>query len=105
HGRGRVRCGGDQGAVGRSRSRHGRAEDAGRVWRAMTSETVDITVNGEQRAVPRGASLLELLQSLALDPRAVVVGHNPALVRRPALGQVKVAPGDAVELVHFVGGG
>ena len=71
----------------------------------MKDETIDITVNGEQRAVPRDASLLELLQSLQLDPRAVVVEHNRAIVRRPALGQVKVAPGDAVELVQFVGGG
>jgi len=62
------------------------------------SDTVDVMVNGEPRAVARGATLLELLQSLALDPRAVIV-------RRPALGVVTVEPGDAIELVHFVGGG
>ena len=71
----------------------------------MKDETIDITLNGEQRAVPRDASLLDLLQSLELDPQAVVVEHNRAIVRRPALGRVKVAAGDAVELVHFVGGG
>ncbi len=69
------------------------------------SETIDVTVNGERRAVARGATLLELLQALALDPRAVVVEHNRAIVRRPKLGDVTVAPGDAIELVHFVGGG
>ncbi len=69
------------------------------------SETIDVTVNGERRAVARGATLLQLLQSLALDPRAVVVEHNRAIVRRPKLGDVTVAPGDAIELVHFVGGG
>ena len=69
------------------------------------NDTVDITVNGEPRAVARGATLLALLESLALDPRAVVVEHNRAIVRRPALGAVTVAPGDAIELVHFVGGG
>ncbi len=69
------------------------------------SETIDVTVNGERRAVARGATLLELLRSLALDPRAVVVEHNRAIVRRPKLGDVTVAPGDAIELVHFVGGG
>lgn len=69
------------------------------------TETIDITVNGERRAVTRGATLLELLRSLALDPRAVVVEHNRAIVRRPRLGDVTVAPGDAIELVHFVGGG
>ena len=67
--------------------------------------TIDVTVNGEPRAVAPGATLLELLGSLALDPRAVVVEHNRRIVRRPELGQVRVAAGDAVELVQFVGGG
>ena len=69
------------------------------------SDTIEIVVNGEPRAVTSGQSLLELLAALELDPRAVVVEHNRHIVRRPALGDVRVAPGDAVELVHFVGGG
>jgi len=69
------------------------------------NETIQIVVNGEPRAIADGASLLELLAALELDPRAVVVEHNRHIVRRPALGDVRVAPGDAVELVHFVGGG
>ncbi len=69
------------------------------------NDMVDVMVNGEARAVARGATLLELLESLALDPRAVVVEHNRTIVRRPRLGAVTVAPGDAIELVHFVGGG
>ncbi len=69
------------------------------------SDTVDIVLNGQPRAVARGATLLDLLASLALDPRGVVVERNRAIVRRPDLGDVTVAPGDAIELVHFVGGG
>lgn len=69
------------------------------------NDTIDVTVNGELRAVARGATLLELVRSLALDPRAVVVEHNRMIVRRPRLDTVTVAPGDAIELVHFVGGG
>ena len=68
-------------------------------------DTIDVVINGERRAIPPGATLLELLAVLALDPRAVVVEHNRHIVRRPALGDVRVAPGDAIELVHFVGGG
>lgn len=71
----------------------------------MTTATIDILVNGESRAVTHGASLLELLQSLQLDPRSVVVEHNRQIVRRPALTDVRVNAGDMVELVHFVGGG
>jgi thiamine biosynthesis protein ThiS len=69
------------------------------------NDTIDVTVNGAPRAVARGATLLELVRSLALDPRAVVVEHNRTIVRRPRLDAVTVAPGDAIELVHFVGGG
>jgi thiamine biosynthesis protein ThiS len=72
--------------------------------RDMTT-TIEVTVNGERRSVPRDASLLDVLATLALDPRTVVVEHNRAIVRRPALGAVRVAPGDTLELVHFVGGG
>jgi len=69
------------------------------------NDTIDVVVNGERRAVARGVTLLELLAGLELDPRAVVVEHNRTIVRRPRLGEVTVAPGDAIELVHFVGGG
>jgi len=69
------------------------------------TEKIDIALNGERRAVESGLTLLGLVRSLDLDPRAVVVEHNRAIVRRPALGDVRVAPGDAIELVHFVGGG
>jgi thiamine biosynthesis protein ThiS len=67
--------------------------------------TMDVVVNGERRTVARGASLLELLRALDLDPRRVVVEHNRSIVRRPALHDVRLAAGDSVELVHFVGGG
>jgi len=69
------------------------------------TEAIEVVVNGEPRAVRAGATLLALLRELDLDPRSVVVEHNRRIVRRPALGDVTVAPGDAVELVHFVGGG
>jgi thiamine biosynthesis protein ThiS len=64
-----------------------------------------ITVNGEARRVPGPASLDDLLRTLGLDPRAVVVEHNRRIVRRAQLAGTPLAPGDAVEVVHFVGGG
>jgi len=66
---------------------------------------LDILVNGEPRRVAERASLLDLLETLGLDPRTVVVELNREIVRRPRLGETMLAPGDAVELVHFVGGG
>jgi len=66
---------------------------------------IEVQVNGERRAVPVDATLLDLLGVLHLDPRVVVVEHNRQIVRRTELEQSRLAPGDAIELVHFVGGG
>ncbi|HJS44182.1 MAG TPA: sulfur carrier protein ThiS [Gemmatimonadales bacterium] len=65
---------------------------------------MDVVINGEHRQIS-GGTLLDVLQELELDPRAVVVEHNRKIVRRPALNEVTVASGDAIEVVHFVGGG
>lgn len=64
-----------------------------------------VVVNGEERRVPGPATLLDLLAHLGLDPRTVVVERNREIVRRPRLGDTALAEGDAIELVHFVGGG
>lgn len=64
-----------------------------------------VLINGEPRRVPSPSSLLELLAHLGLDPRTVVVERNREIVRRPRLGETMVEEGDAIELVHFVGGG
>jgi thiamine biosynthesis protein ThiS len=64
-----------------------------------------IVVNGDERTVPGPATLLDLLRHLGLDARTVVVELNREIVRRPKLGETSLAPGDSVELVHFVGGG
>lgn len=64
-----------------------------------------IIVNGDPREVGDASTLLDLLKRLDLDPRTVVVEHNREIVRRPRLAEVSLSDGDAVEVVHFVGGG
>ncbi len=66
---------------------------------------LEIMVNGEPRHVPGPATAADLLRHLGLDPRTVVVELNRQIVRRPQLDDTALADGDAVELVHFVGGG
>ena len=66
---------------------------------------LEILVNGEPRRVPSPATASDLLHHLGLDPRTVVVEVNRKIVRRPELGETALSDGDAVELVHFVGGG
>lgn len=64
-----------------------------------------LTINGDPRTVTDASTVEQLLLSLKLDPRAVVVELNRAIVRRPAIATTRVADGDVVEIVHFVGGG
>jgi thiamine biosynthesis protein ThiS len=69
------------------------------------NEEMTVVVNGEERQVDGTASALDLLRSLGLDPRTVVVEVNRRIVRRPALADTWLNDGDQIELVHFVGGG
>jgi thiamine biosynthesis protein ThiS len=66
---------------------------------------LEILVNGEPRRVTAPATVADLLRQLSLDPRAVVVELNRQIIRRPQLQDTPLTDGDAVELVHFVGGG
>ena len=66
---------------------------------------LEIVVNGEPHRLPSPATVADLLRHLSLDPRTVVVEVNRRIVRRPELQATGLADGDAVELVHFVGGG
>ncbi|HEX2203469.1 MAG TPA: sulfur carrier protein ThiS [Longimicrobium sp.] len=69
------------------------------------AETIRVRINGDEREVPAGLAVPGLLEHLGLHPRTVVVERNGDILRRDALDGVPVEPGDAFELVHFVGGG
>lgn len=67
---------------------------------------VVITVNGEERRIPDGMSLADLLASLALDARTVVIERNGTILRdRSSFASVGLVADDSLEIVHFVGGG
>jgi thiamine biosynthesis protein ThiS len=68
-------------------------------------ETIRIIVNGEERAVPTGLSLVDLIRSLNLEPSRVAVELNREIVRREAWTETVVAGGARLEIVQFVGGG
>ena len=74
---------------------------------ARRDETVarQIVVNGEPRDFTPGTRLLDLLAALALDPRAVAVERNGAVLRRAQLGEVELEADDRLEIVRFVQGG
>lgn len=68
--------------------------------------TIALTVNGSERRIPHGSTLADLLASLELDPRLVVVERNGVILRdRAAFDAVNLDADDTLEIVHFVGGG
>ncbi len=71
---------------------------------ASMSQTMQIVVNGEPRRAMPG-SIADLVRALNLDPAKVAVERNATIVPRSTLGQVALADGDVLEIVHFVGGG
>ncbi|MFT4026466.1 MAG: sulfur carrier protein ThiS [Novosphingobium sp.] len=66
---------------------------------------ISLTVNGEPRRIAAGATIAALVAGLELNPLKVAVERNAEIVPRSTLGDVVLAEGDVLEIVHFVGGG
>jgi len=64
-----------------------------------------VTVNGEARRLGVAATVADLLAAIGLDVRKVAVERNEAIVPRSAYAATRLAEGDALEIVHFIGGG
>jgi thiamine biosynthesis protein ThiS len=69
------------------------------------SGRIQVQVNGKEREVQSGLSVHELVESFDLNPLLIVVELNREILNRDQFKDVQVSHGDAVELVHFVGGG
>jgi thiazole synthase len=72
---------------------------------SQPSRSLSLTVNGEPRRVPVGATIADLVRTLELDPKKVAVECNGQIVPRSTLEQVVLGDEDVLEIVHFVGGG
>lgn len=68
------------------------------------SAQIEITVNGEIRRTNAG-TIAELAEELELDPAKVAVERNGEIVPRSTLAEARLSADDALEIVHFVGGG
>jgi thiamine biosynthesis protein ThiS len=68
-------------------------------------EKISVTLNGEAFAVDAGTTVEQLLASLKINARAVVVEVNMDIVPRERCAETVLEAGAQVEIVHFVGGG
>ncbi len=72
----------------------------------VAEREIALTVNGSERRIPAGSTLADLLASLDLDARTIVVEHNGTILRdRSSFPSHGLSEEDSIEIVHFVGGG
>lgn len=70
-----------------------------------TNQAIQIVINGESRSVPHGHTILQLLETLDLDPARVAVELDRRIVKPPDWPATSLAEGAQLEIVQFVGGG
>ncbi len=66
---------------------------------------MNVTINGETRALDAQKSVDGLLREIGLDPAKVAVERNLEIVPKSRYNDVQIADGDRLEIVHFIGGG
>ena len=66
---------------------------------------ISLQVNGKNVELEGPTRLLEYLEKLGVNPRAVAVEHNGEILERAAYAGVTLREGDRVEIVRMVGGG
>jgi sulfur carrier protein len=71
---------------------------------AMTSGIV-IQVNGESRETAAGTTVRELLDQLGLNAGRVAIEYNLQILAKARWDETRMADGDKLEIVQFVGGG
>ena len=70
----------------------------------MTAE-IRVRVNGEDLAMPEGASVSHLLDRLHVSVPRCAVERNREIVPKSVYASLSLAEGDVLEIVELVGGG
>ncbi|API93247.1 MULTISPECIES: sulfur carrier protein ThiS [Virgibacillus] len=67
---------------------------------------MDIQVNGEILQFDNKAmTIADLLEAYDIQEKIAAVERNKEIVKKTDYKQTMLADGDAIEIVHFVGGG
>ena len=70
-----------------------------------TPEPIAIALNGEAFTIEGDPGLQALLKKLDLRPTRVAVEINQIVVPKADYARTRLAAGDQVEIINFVGGG
>jgi sulfur carrier protein len=66
---------------------------------------VRASINGEERDLPEGATIAQLLAELQAPERGIAVAKNDRVVRRAAFKDECINEGDRIEIIRAVAGG
>ena len=75
---------------------------------SATDAPISVTVNGEERTVPDGYPLTDVLRDLEIDPdesSGVAVAINESVIRRQDWAGVTLSEEDTVEVIQAQQGG
>ena len=65
-----------------------------------------LSINGEDRHdLPDGLTVAGLLAHLGLPEKKIAVERNREVVPKSRYGEISLASGDRLEIIHFIGGG
>ena len=64
-----------------------------------------VTVNGEEKEIPAGTTLLQLIDELGIGEKVMAAAVNMEIVKKERWPEHPLQEGDRIELLHFVGGG
>ena len=62
-------------------------------------------INGEARVVPDGSTIADLLESLGLPAKTVLVERNGEPMARDTFGRQSIQEEDRIEIINMVAGG
>ena len=67
---------------------------------------MNLTINGEVYSdLPDDISVADLLLHLSLPPKKIAIERNLEIVSKSTFETTKLAEGDKLEIIHFIGGG
>jgi len=72
---------------------------------SATIDLIFVHVNGAPMDVPEATTVAGLLTRIGLNAKKIAVERNREIVPRSTYATTILQPGDALEIVHFIGGG
>lgn len=73
--------------------------------KVTNSFNVLLKINGENKSVPQGISILKLLEIYKLNKDRVVIELNKKILIKQSYENITLKENDELEIVTFVGGG